>query len=152
MQQMLQKLVNTLEGRWTSQKTIYDFTNKKIDTHNSIVNISLIKFTNISVNLAYVCKYENSNKKKITYNYIAQNKQLPIIGKIEKADTSIVTEYMFQLQDKNNLKIQYHDKNILYTEYIYFIQENFKLSFVIIKKEQKYIAIGFISDIKIIKK
>nr|QVY57986.1 hypothetical protein [Betaphycus gelatinus] len=152
MQKILKKLVNTLEGKWISQKTIYDFTTKKIDIQNSSIDISLIKFKNISANLAYICEYENIHKKKITYNYITRNTQLPIIGKIEKADNYIVTEYIFRLRDKNNLKIQYYDKNVSYTEYTYFIHENFKLSIVIVKKANKYIAICFISDIKIIKK
>nr|QVY58393.1 hypothetical protein [Kappaphycus striatus] len=151
MKQILQKIVNTLEGQWLSQKTIYDLINKKMDVQNSNINISLIKFTNISVNLAYICEYKNINTQKITYNYITQNQQLPIVGKIEKANNYTVIEYIFKLRDKKNLKIQYYNKTVLYTEYIYFVNQNFKLSVVIIKKENKYIAVCFLSDIKIIK-
>nr|QCI06211.1 hypothetical protein [Dicranema revolutum] len=146
----LQTLINYLKGDWISQQTIYDFIEKKITSYEykmKIFSSQQLNEINLSVN-SYICQYKSS--KKIIYDYVPLNNKYPIIGKLKKKINDKVNQYIFKLNDINNLKILHSNNKIIYIEYIYLINSNFKISVIVIKKSNQYNAISFTSDIKII--
>lgn len=148
MSLQLKSLFENVEGSWLYNKTIYYLDAKKININKSQKQITKLK--NLSLlNNRYICKYKNFSNKEILYNYISTTNGCSTFGKLQKIYNNYIQEYEFQLNYNNNLKITYTKQNIKYTEYIYSINTNFRISIVIIKRLNKYIAICFNSEIKI---
>lgn len=149
MSLQLKSLFNNIEGNWLYNKTIYYLDSKKININKSQKQITRLE--NLSLlNNVYICRYKNFSNKEIIYNYISRTNEYPTFGTLQKIYNNYIQEYEFQLNYNNNLKITYTKQNIKYIEYIYFINTNFRISIVIIKRLSKYIAICFNSEIKII--
>nr|YP_009295694.1 conserved hypothetical plastid protein [Mastocarpus papillatus]AOL58178.1 conserved hypothetical plastid protein [Mastocarpus papillatus] len=146
---MVSKLwLKNMEGNWLSHKTIYYLETKKINVHKVQKEISKIQHLS-SLNDRYICKYKNLPNNDIIYDFVPTNNQESTFGIIRKIYNHYTQEYKFQTKSTNNLKIKYIKKKIIYTEYIYSINANFRISITIIKKCGKYIAICFNSEIKI---
>nr|YP_009774101.1 conserved hypothetical plastid protein [Caulacanthus okamurae]QIZ74718.1 conserved hypothetical plastid protein [Caulacanthus okamurae] len=145
----LKKLIHYLEGKWICQQTIYDFTNKIININQDKINYLTLKKIDKAelINCSYICQY--SNNKKIVYKYVNSNNYYPVQGTIKKLDQNIITNYFFKLENENLLKIEYLNNNIKYTEYVYFLHKNFKLSIILLKTIKYYNAVCFMSSIKI---
>uniref|UniRef100_UPI003002F6EE Ycf58 n=1 Tax=Anunuuluaehu liula TaxID=3049639 RepID=UPI003002F6EE len=149
MNLQLNTLFDNIEGKWLSHKTIYYLNTKKININKCQKQI--IRLKNLSLeNNGYICRYKNLSDQEIVYNYIPTTNKYSTFGILQKIYNNCIKEYQFQLKDNNNLKIRYIRQDIKYTEYIYTVNTNFRISIVIIKRLNQYIAICFNSEIKII--
>nr|WCH56106.1 hypothetical protein [Calliblepharis sp.] len=137
-----------LEGKWISNQTIYDLKHKQINTYQFNTEILLLNNSKTN-NFQYIYKYKNIQNENIIYNYIFQYNLYQKSGIIEKINKNKKTKYIFIHNSKNSFRIIYSQNNIIYIEYIYFLHQNFKLSVGIMKKSNKYKAIYFTSNIKI---
>nr|YP_010903654.1 hypothetical protein REP92_pgp121 [Hypnea wynnei]WCH56506.1 hypothetical protein [Hypnea wynnei] len=141
-------LVNYLEGQWISNQTIYNLKNQKIYKQKFTTEIPALNSLNYTDLQNIVCITKNNNKYTIyrdIYPCILNNKQ----GFINRTKNKTIKQYIFVFNSNKVLKITNSIRNIKYIEYIYFIDKNFKLSFGIIKINDKYQSICFTSDIKI---
>nr|WCH56306.1 hypothetical protein [Hypnea sp.] len=152
MQQTLGNLINHLEGIWVSNQTVYDFKNKTIHNYKFDIEVSLLnKLSHSKTHTQYMCKYKNIHNK-IIYNYILQPALHQKYGTIEKIEDNEIVKYVVIFDSNRRFKISYSQQDIVYTEHLFFLHKNFKLSIGIIKKANKYKAISFTSDIKVIHK
>lgn len=152
MEKLLETFIKSLEGIWKSQQTIYDFTTKTSNTDKLHIKVYLPSKINIKQDFcSYICQYKQENNKKIVYRYFSLHKLYPISGTVQKIYKNVTIKYTFTLYNRHHLKIQYLNGNVLYTEYVYFIHKNVKLSMVTIKQLNQYTITCFTSDIRIIK-
>nr|YP_010902860.1 hypothetical protein REP59_pgp120 [Hypnea flava]WCH54914.1 hypothetical protein [Hypnea flava] len=141
-------LTNYLEGQWVCNQTIYSLKTKKIYNHKFTTEIPSLESLNYSHLQNIVCITKIKNQYTIyqyMYPYLLNNQE----GFINKIENKKIQKYIFVLNSSKILKITNCMNNIKYTEYIYFIDENFKLSFGLMKMNNKYKSISFTSDIKI---
>ena len=140
-------LINT-EGSWISQRTIYYLKSKKLknfnikhyfSTQNSTGKISKQNLFNKDV---YMLEWCNINTPKQNLYLFEKN--------IKKIYQNIIKEYSCTQYKNNYLEIKYRKKNIECLEYFYQISQTFRISIGLIKKEDKYVAISFTSEIQII--
>lgn len=148
MNKSLEIFTKSLEGVWASQQTIYDFTNKTISINILEIDICMLNQVNRD-KLSYSCHLKNKNNKKNTYIYSVESDLNSVPGTLKKIYNDKILRYKFIIHSNNYLKIQYRKNHLLYTEYVYLIHKNIKLSIVVIKKFCSYIGTCFISDIKI---
>lgn len=131
-------------GNWITQKSIF------ILKHN-IKHISQKKIkitTSEDFNDFYIHKLNSTINNQNDYsNYT----HLHFINNyFNKQNCSLINTYKIQRINQNLLKIYRNLKNDLtYTEYIYFINNNFNISISFMKKNNKYLATIFTSYIKI---
>lgn len=141
-------LINYLEGKWICNQTIYSLNNKKIYNHKFTIEIPLLDSLNYSRLQNVLCITKIQNQYTIyqyIYTYLLNNKE----GFIQKTQNKKTQRYLFVFNSSKVLKITNSMNNIKYIEYIYFIDKNFKLSFGVMKINNKYQSICFTSDIKI---
>lgn len=130
-----------------------DFFDKFLGQWMTKKNIFILKY-----NLKYtyeeqikVTKNEDSN---LLYDYQLINENASVYLKglnyvFEKKNQISTNEYKIQKINKNLLKInQIINENTYYTEYMYFIHDNFNTSIGFIKKNNNYLATIFTSYIK----
>lgn len=141
-----------IQGNWISQRTIYYLKTKKIKTFNIKNNVNSINKSHIIFNKNFINYDDNIFEwyinNKLSINLYLFSKSLNNISKIER---NIHKEYKCIKENNNYLKIKCVNKDIECLEYIYYISKTFRISIGLIKKLNKYIAISFTSDIKIIK-
>nr|YP_010199378.1 hypothetical protein LK036_pgp129 [Gracilariopsis tenuifrons]UAD89236.1 hypothetical protein [Gracilariopsis tenuifrons] len=145
-----QNFLSKLEGNWMSQTTNY-FTNiKKIEYSQSCIELKKVK--NISKNNKnMLCNYILYNKNNQTQGYYIFFKDSKSYhGNIKKVTNNQIDHYIFRIYTSNCIKIEYVKNNIIYQEYIYFINDRFKITISLLKKYHKYLSISFISEIKIL--
>nr|YP_010903854.1 hypothetical protein REP96_pgp121 [Hypnea musciformis]WCH56905.1 hypothetical protein [Hypnea musciformis] len=144
----LENLTDYLEGKWISNQTIYNLKNKKTYNNKFITEIpSLTSLNDINLN-NIICITKTHNQYTI-YQYSLPNLLNKKQGFINKTKNKRIKKYIYVFNSTKILKVTNFIKNIKYTEYIYFIDINFKLSFSIMKIYDKYNAICFTSDIKL---
>ncbi|CCP38189.1 conserved hypothetical plastid protein (plastid) [Chondrus crispus] len=148
MNSLLKLLSNNIEGNWLSHQSIYYLQAKKIKINKFQKNID--RFVDQSLqNHSYICKYKNLSSREIIYNYVAENNPKSKSGILQKIYSSCIQTYKLSLNNTNCIEIKYLKNGIQYTEYTYIINKNLKISVIIIKKNNNYIAISFNSEIKI---
>lgn len=146
MNSLLKLLSNNIEGNWLSHQSIYYLQAKKIKINKFQKNID--RFVDQSLlNYSYI--YKHLSSKEIIYNYVTENKQKSKSCKLQKIYSSYIQTYELSLNNTNCIETQYLKNDIKYTEYTYIINKNLRISVVIIKKHNNYIAISFNSEIKI---
>lgn len=148
---MLESSLNSVEGRWISQRTIYYFDKRQIESKKIYIDIKKIEDVernNETDTIIYSYKYIYENQSSIVYNYIINTRSIGNCGIISKISNKTKKQYEFIFYNKC-LKIQYIKDSTMYTEYAYLINSRFKISVVIIKHNNNYVAISYNSDIKI---
>lgn len=128
---LIQNFFESMEGSWMVKQTIYCPQNKYL-VHNQ----EDIKFQK---NLLYDI-HNRRNKSLITFNNTCY------INK--KNDQYTSNKYLYKVQTNKLMKFNISKYGINYTEYIYNININFKISIAILKSTQQYISIIFTSYIK----
>nr|YP_009511034.1 hypothetical protein [Hydropuntia rangiferina]AXI96707.1 hypothetical protein [Hydropuntia rangiferina]UAD87390.1 hypothetical protein [Hydropuntia rangiferina] len=144
-------ILNKLEGKWIYQRTDYYANNKNTNYYQKEIQIK--KKRNINQlyseeHLTY--NYQISNREKneeIDYIFFKPNKSN--FGKIHRITDDSINYYRFIIYSCNSIKIESVQQNLIYNEYIYLINSKFRISICILKKNHKYLAISFISEIKI---
>nr|YP_009296206.1 hypothetical protein Sebd_054 [Sebdenia flabellata]AOM65141.1 hypothetical protein Sebd_054 [Sebdenia flabellata] len=150
--------LTNLEGEWISQQTVYYINTKKVNVHkikNKIMrmktnNINIIDTLSSSTNNIYTLKYVDLNTDNISSNIFIVRDQSNL-GHLQKIYSESKQNYIYKLCSDSSLQIQYIDKVNCYSEYIYVLNKNFRISIGIMKKLEKYIAVSFTSHIKTIK-
>nr|YP_009511239.1 hypothetical protein [Gracilariopsis longissima]AXI97116.1 hypothetical protein [Gracilariopsis longissima]UAD89032.1 hypothetical protein [Gracilariopsis longissima] len=148
-----QNFLSKLEGNWMSQTTNYFTNTKKIEYNQSYIELKKVE------NISDISK----NNKNMLCNYILYNKNNQIqgyyiffkdskshYGNIKKVTNNQIDHYIFRIYTNNCIKIEYVENDIIYQEYIYFINDRFRITISLLKKYYKYLSISFISEIKIL--
>nr|YP_009237742.1 hypothetical protein [Gracilariopsis lemaneiformis]YP_009294652.1 hypothetical protein Gch_053 [Gracilariopsis chorda]AJO68546.1 hypothetical protein [Gracilariopsis lemaneiformis]AML79963.1 hypothetical protein [Gracilariopsis lemaneiformis]AOM66912.1 hypothetical protein Gch_053 [Gracilariopsis chorda]UAD88827.1 hypothetical protein [Gracilariopsis chorda] len=148
-----QSFLSKLEGNWISQKTDYFTNTKKIEYSQSYIQLkkvkNILKITEKNKNI--LCNYVFYNKNNQTQGYyIFFKDSKSYYGNIKKITNNQINHYIFKIYTNNCIKIEYVKNNIIYREYIYFINDRFKITISLLKDYNKYLAISFISEIKIL--
>nr|YP_009244474.1 hypothetical protein Gchil_055 [Agarophyton chilense]AMK96716.1 hypothetical protein Gchil_055 [Agarophyton chilense]ASP44611.1 hypothetical protein [Agarophyton chilense]UAD84355.1 hypothetical protein [Agarophyton chilense] len=145
-------ILDKLVGKWIHQRTNYFIHNQQINYHQEEINLKEIKNISISKkdnNLFYQYELSNNiNDQKIYY--IFSKEEQSKFGQAHKITNNEVKYYRFIIHTHNCIKIESAKADISYNEYIYLINSKFKITISILKRGQKYLAISFISEIKII--
>nr|YP_009731945.1 hypothetical protein [Gracilaria edulis]QHS70557.1 hypothetical protein [Gracilaria edulis]UAD85577.1 hypothetical protein [Gracilaria edulis] len=144
-------ILNKLEGKWIYQRTDYYTNNKKINYYQKEIQIE----KKCNINQLYqeehlIYKYEIFNREtneKIDYIFFKPNKSN--FGKIHRINNNCINYYRFIIYSCNSIKIESVQQNLIYKEYIYLINSKFRISICILKKNHKYLATSFVSEIKI---
>nr|YP_009019667.1 hypothetical protein [Gracilaria salicornia]AHH24635.1 hypothetical protein [Gracilaria salicornia]UAD87592.1 hypothetical protein [Gracilaria salicornia] len=146
-------ILNSLEGQWTCQKTYYFLADKKINYDQK--DIKLKQIYNHKLNISHqedniICTYQvcsSKNQQKVYYLFC--KKERSEFGELHKITNDQIKYYRFTIYTYNCIKIESVKDNIIYYEYIYFINPKFKITISVLKEKQKYLATSFISEIKI---
>lgn len=156
--QRLEKLLNSMEGHWFSQKTTYYINTKRVKTNGIknytqfVSNQAFISGDNqVNFSIYLYKRHKKPNSEKIIYKYsITKISRFYIKGIIKKLydNSNSSKQYTFIFYN-NYLKIYLNQNNINYTEHIYFINSRFMISTTRTKLNNKYTAINFCSNIKI---
>nr|WOA02467.1 hypothetical protein [Gloiopeltis furcata] len=152
----LKFISNNIEGNWISQQTIYylKIRQKSINTFKFDVSTS-IKFLESTEIDIYEHRYTYNDNPDLDYNvnywYGDTNEVRKKGGAVQKTYKKISKNYVFSIINEHTLKIKSNHENILYEEFVYYVNKNFNLSVITIKKLNNYVAICFTSSIKIIK-
>lgn len=148
MNSLLKLLSKNIEGNWLSYQSIYYLQAKKIKINKFQKNIE--RFVDHSLlNYSYIYKYKNLSSREIIYNYVVENHPKSKFGKLQKIYSNYIQTYELSLNNINCIETKYLKHEIQYTEYTYIINKNLRISVIIIKKYNDYIAISFNSEIKI---
>nr|QCI07408.1 hypothetical protein [Leiomenia cribrosa] len=155
MTQTLNLLFKEIEGSWIYNQTFYCLINKVIKINKYKMNIIKLNSFENQKNFNkfdknnYIYEYGKPQQGKVIYKYkdIKYSKNTSCF--IERIDDPISIKYNMQLYEKNYLKINCKTEKINYSEYIYAINKNLRISFILVKKFNKCIAISFTSQIKI---
>lgn len=131
-------------GNWITKKSLYLLKNKVEKKYEEILNI-----TNNNNQNVYLIDSKMNNNNNIDLNSYILNFNYKTITKITKTKI-FYTNYVVQIISNNLFRIQHQIKKnqLIYTEYIYFVNQNLKTSFGFVKKNNKYILIIFTSYIK----
>lgn len=147
----IKTLLEKIQGKWISQKTIYYINNQNSHLHTSDNEIFLEKnvnnlyTSNNALNKLYCLTSVDLNTQEQTSHLFIHNKN-KITLKI-KNNRSSYNGYVCIYSDIFFKKVFIYN-NIKYSEYNYIITQNFQLSIGIIKLKNKYIAVTFTSYIK----
>nr|QCI07205.1 hypothetical protein [Hypnea pannosa] len=139
-------LANYLEGKWISNQTIYNLQDKKTYSNKFITEVPSLNSLNYNNLKNIACITKNQNKYTI-YQYFFPCSLNKKQGFINKTENKKIKHYIYFFKNKV-LKITNFINSVKYIEYIYFINQNFKLSLGVIKIYNKYRVICFTSDIK----
>nr|YP_010198972.1 hypothetical protein LK147_pgp119 [Hydropuntia urvillei]UAD88421.1 hypothetical protein [Hydropuntia urvillei] len=140
-------ILNKLEGTWICQRTNYYIDNNKINDYQKEIQIKKIHtINNLKAKDYFFDKYQIFNKN-IQYLFFQPNKSE--LGKVQQIINNQIKYYKFKICTSNYIKIEFIKTNVIYYEYIYFINSRFRITICILKKNYKYLAISFISEIKI---
>ena len=146
-------LFKDIEGKWIYHQTFYCLINKVIKVNKQNVHITKLnsfqKKEYINQRHNYIYKYKKSDNKKFIYQYLCKQNPVSASGTIQKTGNFISIQYDFQSYGRNYLKIGCNNKEIKYSEYIYTINNNLRISIIIVKKLNRCLAISFTSQIKI---
>ena len=153
MNNKLETLLQSFEGNWISHQTVYSLQKKDIKVNKQYIhvnNFNSIQKDNNQV-ISYLYKDENTqtSKNNILYQYIYKNAHNVNSGVIYKTYMNTNIIYQFKLYYGNYLKISYTAKDVNYTEYVYSVNQNLKMSIIMIKMMYRYVAICFTSKIRI---
>nr|YP_009511654.1 hypothetical protein [Melanthalia intermedia]AXI97531.1 hypothetical protein [Melanthalia intermedia] len=148
------KLLDQLQGKWISQKTNYFIKNKSMKFNQSQIQLSKIATTisDKDIDKTTNCYsrsyefYDIHSKQRACYLFCKQTSEKH--GSIQKITRTKTKYYTFTTYAKDCLKIEYISRDLTYEEYIHFIKPKFKIIISILKRENKYVAISFISEIK----
>lgn len=131
-------------GNWITKKSIYLLKNKIQNNYEEALNI--FKDTNTTNIYSYQLNFNvlKNNNKNIYYQLICLN------NNIQKNNSKLKQSYNINKINNKLLKIDLttKSKNIIYSEYIYSINNNFKISIGLLKKNNKYLLTIFTSYIK----
>nr|YP_010197981.1 hypothetical protein LK227_pgp121 [Gracilaria multipartita]UAD86397.1 hypothetical protein [Gracilaria multipartita] len=146
-----ENILNKLEGKWKCQRTNYFIHHNKASYDQK--EIKLKQINNIHIlqkkdNILYHYKLNNPKNNQKTY-YLFFAKEQSEFGKLHKITNDQIKYYRFKIYTHNCIRIESVKERILYYEYIYFINPKFKIIISVLKENQKYLAISFISEIKI---
>nr|YP_010195932.1 hypothetical protein LK221_pgp123 [Gracilaria bursa-pastoris]UAD83329.1 hypothetical protein [Gracilaria bursa-pastoris] len=144
-----ENILNKLEGKWKCQRTHYFIHHNKVSYDQK--EIKLKQIHNISQkedNVLYHYQLNNSKNYQKTY-YLFFKKEQSEFGKLHKITNDEIKYYRFKIYTHDCIKIESVKARIVYYEYIYFINPKFKITISVLKENQKYLAISFISEIKI---
>nr|YP_009397216.1 hypothetical protein [Thuretia quercifolia]ARW66402.1 hypothetical protein [Thuretia quercifolia] len=140
----LPSLLYHFNGNWISKKNIYLLNNKIEHTYREYINIQVKEKTSYSYK--YNLSYNLQNNNDIYFyneltlylnNIIEKNFELIKFYNIDFITTKLI-----------KLKKKLKKKNLIYNEYICFINQNLTVSIGFIKLYDKYLAIVFTSYIK----
>lgn len=147
----LKSFLKNFEGKWLLQKNIYLLTNKKQTTGNDVIEVLLKNdFTILNkINAFYSYNFDSwqpSYSYKISSNNLKYN------------TNNVLNPYKLNVNLKfvssSLLKIycEVINKSLIYEEYLYSVNNNFKLSIGILKnlRYKKYIATIVTSYIKLL--
>nr|YP_009511442.1 hypothetical protein [Gracilariopsis mclachlanii]AXI97319.1 hypothetical protein [Gracilariopsis mclachlanii] len=148
-----QHFLSKLEGNWISQKTDYFTNTKKIKHSQSYIELkkveNILKISKNNQNI--LCNYVFYNKNNQTQGYcIFLKDSKSHYGNIKKITNNQIDHYTFNFYTNNCIKIECVKNDLIYQEYIYFINDRFKIIISLLKDYHKYLAISFISEIKIL--
>jgi len=142
-----EKILNYLHGHWKYQQTVYNINNQNINCNinHFFLKTQYIKQNNnhISNNIKNIIQYYN-NKSSLFIS--TQN----TLNNIYKNYDNKKFKYDFKNNKNSNLSIKYKKNNISFYENLHLINSNFFISQILVKKNDKYIAVIFTSYIKII--
>nr|YP_009500297.1 hypothetical protein [Gracilariopsis heteroclada]AXE43459.1 hypothetical protein [Gracilariopsis heteroclada] len=145
--------LSKLEGNWISQKTDYFTHTKKIEHNQSYIELkkveNILKISKKNQNI--LCNYIFYNKTNQTQGYyIFLKDSKSHYGNIKKITNNQINDYTFNFYTHNCIKIECVKNDLIYQEYIYFINDRFKIIISLLKDYHKYLAVSFISEIKIL--
>jgi len=149
----LYNLLNNIEGDWISQRTIYYLKTKRFKTFHmkSFIGpfniLNPIRTKNLMDYNGYIIKWYNNKQIRENLYIFADN-----LNQIQKIEGDYNRIYQFEFKTVHLIKIISNYEKMQCIEYIHLVSQNFRISISLIKKLNKYIAIAFTSDIKIIKK
>lgn len=134
---------DSFSGNWITKKSI--FIHKYNIKHVYEEQIKIVKNDHLD---SYNCNlnYNLNNKNINSYSfYLNLTHNL-----LNKKTETIINKYNIQKINHDLLKISINPKtNLVYHEYIYFINNNFNTSISFIKKNKNYLATIFTSYIKV---
>nr|YP_009732145.1 hypothetical protein [Gracilaria spinulosa]QHS70761.1 hypothetical protein [Gracilaria spinulosa] len=144
-------ILNKLEGKWTCQRTDYFIYHNQVTYDQKKIKLKQIYNVNTlqkEDNTAYHYQLHDPENNQKTY-YLFFKKEQSEFGKLHKITSDQIKYYRFKIYTHNCIKIESVKEKIIYYEYIYFINPKFKITLSVLKENQKYLAISFISEIKI---
>nr|YP_009244075.1 hypothetical protein Gele_056 [Gelidium elegans]AMK96317.1 hypothetical protein Gele_056 [Gelidium elegans] len=122
----LNKFFEKIQGKWYSHQTIYFVSNKKVKNYRNIITLNTNYFK------------ENKLNQYNPYDIIHE----------EFIDDTLF--YSYTILNSNCIKIlsKSSEDNINYIEYIYSINQNFRISITYLKDLQRCLAVSFNSYIR----
>ncbi|KAI0556478.1 ycf58 (chloroplast) [Gracilaria domingensis] len=144
-------ILDRLEGKWICQRTNYFIHHNKISYDQKEIKLKEIHNMNISPvegNLVHHYQLQNPKNNQKTY-YLFFRKEQSEFGKLHKIINDQIKYYRFKIYTYNCIKIESVKEKIVYCEYIYLINPKFKITISVLKEKQKYLAVSFMSEIKI---
>nr|YP_009257518.1 hypothetical chloroplast RF58 [Coeloseira compressa]ANH09601.1 hypothetical chloroplast RF58 [Coeloseira compressa] len=149
MQNKTKFFLESLEGNWLSNQTVYYITTKQIINRKNKNHIKIIENNSVVNQIAI------NNKNNLTsnqaYHFIFKNCQQKQEGYMKKETFSTTSYGKFKLYSNHCVKTIFNKKNTNYTEYLLTCTKNFQISIGFIKVNKNYIAVKFTSKIKISK-
>nr|YP_009510627.1 hypothetical protein [Gracilaria ferox]AXI96300.1 hypothetical protein [Gracilaria ferox]UAD85784.1 hypothetical protein [Gracilaria ferox] len=146
-----ENILNQLEGKWICQRTNYFIHQTKISYDQKEIKLQQVHNTNISQqenNILSHYQLNGINNNQKTY-YLFFKKERSEFGQLHKVTNNQIKYYRFKVYTYNCIKIESVKEKIVYYEYIYFINPKFKITISVLKENQKYLAISFISEIQV---
>lgn len=149
------KFLDQLRGKWISQKTNYFIKDRSIKFSQSAIQLNRInaRMNNYDKNGIANCElngyelYNTDSREKACYLFQQKiSKRCGNVRKITRTKTKYCT---FEIYAKNCLKIECTSRNLVNEEYIYFVKPEFKIIITTLKKENRYLAVSFISEIQV---
>nr|YP_009497942.1 Ycf58 [Gracilaria changii]ART65206.1 Ycf58 [Gracilaria changii] len=144
-------ILNKLEGKWICQKTVYFIRNNQVIYNKQkieikqVYNIHTLKKTKSMIYNYQLYNIKDNNK---TY-YLFLKEDKSEFGELRKITNDEIKYYRFKTYKNNCIKIESIKKNIIYHEYIYLINPNFKVTICLLKKNKNYLATSFVSAIRV---
>nr|YP_010196347.1 hypothetical protein LKZ37_pgp121 [Gracilaria cearensis]UAD83744.1 hypothetical protein [Gracilaria cearensis] len=146
-----ENILNKLEGKWICQRTNYFIHHNKGSYDQREIKLKQMHNINISQeedNIVYHYQLHNPQNNQKTY-YLFFKKEQSEFGELHKITNDQIKYYRFKIYTYNCIKIESVKEKIVYYEYIYLINPKFKITISVLKENQKYLAVSFISEIKI---
>nr|QCI05858.1 hypothetical protein [Dasysiphonia japonica] len=139
--------LNHADGQWTTKNSLYLLKNKSEYKYEE--KFEILKNIAKDINADLLLK-NNYIKDNHDYFFYQVNDDIDI----KKIKNDFKETYNIDIFDKDLIKIekQINFKKLKYQEYIYSISDNVKVSFGLLKKQNKYLFILFKSYIKRINK
>nr|YP_009732408.1 hypothetical protein [Gracilaria textorii]QHS70962.1 hypothetical protein [Gracilaria textorii] len=144
-------ILNKLEGKWTRQTTNCFIYHKQASYDQKTIKLKQIHNIHISQkedNIVYHYQLHNPENNQKTY-YLFSKKKQSEFGELHKITNDRIKYYRFKIYTHNCIKIESVKERVVYYEYIYFVNPKFKITLSVLKENQKYLAISFISEIRI---
>nr|QCI06405.1 hypothetical protein [Dictyurus purpurascens] len=145
MKQNKNYVLYNFDGDWMSKKSVYLLNSKIERTYKQYIKVKIKNGINdlYKYDITHIQQYYKSNDLygKISF----------YLSDIIQKNNKIIKFYKLKFikLDLLKLQIKLQKNKLVYTEYIYYIHNNLRVSISLLKVQKKYISIAFTSYIKL---